>query len=383
MLWITAGLLLLLSLIRYSPADLRGPAKIPWIGVFFEPFADKSGQANENLIGPLGGLLGFLQFLLFGAAAALMPISLIWFGILKFALNYRLWPRVALGFGILLVSGAAWLHAADGPLKEWADSCHLNSPGGVVGNAVGGFIMVNLLGKVGTLIVTTSTYLIALILLVGQTPIHFAKSCAAQLWAFVMKRLQSRKEVSKSTAREEEYQAERQRQREQRKKERELARVNKEQAEAPDDGQAMLPLKDNPVPQIIDASQRRTNEPIDRSAKPFERKKSGHQFLSTGDYPDYELPGFDLLDADDGNEAPETNRDELLQNQNIIIETLRAFGIEVTPGDITRGPTITRYEIYPSKGLRVSRIAQLEADLARATCAERINILAPIPGKDT
>jgi S-DNA-T family DNA segregation ATPase FtsK/SpoIIIE len=67
----------------------------------------------------------------------------------------------------------------------------------------------------------------------------------------------------------------------------------------------------------------------------------------------------------------------------MIIETLKAFGIEVTPGDITRGPTITRYEIYPSTGLRVSRIAQLEADIARATCAERINILAPIPGKDT
>jgi S-DNA-T family DNA segregation ATPase FtsK/SpoIIIE len=65
------------------------------------------------------------------------------------------------------------------------------------------------------------------------------------------------------------------------------------------------------------------------------------------------------------------------------VDTLKAFGIDVTPGDITRGPTITRYEIYPTTGLRVSRISQLEADLARATRAERINILAPIPGKDT
>ena len=50
---------------------------------------------------------------------------------------------------------------------------------------------------------------------------------------------------------------------------------------------------------------------------------------------------------------------------------------------ITRGPTITRYEVYPSMGLRVSRITQLEADLARATKAESINILAPVPGSDT
>ena len=59
------------------------------------------------------------------------------------------------------------------------------------------------------------------------------------------------------------------------------------------------------------------------------------------------------------------------------------FKVPVSAGDITRGPTITRYEIYPSKGLRVNRITALEADIARATKAERINILAPIPGKDT
>ena len=52
-------------------------------------------------------------------------------------------------------------------------------------------------------------------------------------------------------------------------------------------------------------------------------------------------------------------------------------------GDITKGPTITRYEVYPAKGVRVDKIVSLERDLARATRAERINILAPIPGKDT
>ena len=66
-----------------------------------------------------------------------------------------------------------------------------------------------------------------------------------------------------------------------------------------------------------------------------------------------------------------------------MIDTLAQFGIVVSPGDITRGPTITRYEVYPAKGVRVDRIVSLERDIARATRAERINILAPIPGKDT
>ncbi|MEY2575169.1 MAG: segregation ATPase FtsK/SpoIIIE, family, partial [Verrucomicrobiota bacterium] len=62
---------------------------------------------------------------------------------------------------------------------------------------------------------------------------------------------------------------------------------------------------------------------------------------------------------------------------------LGQFGIVVAAGDITKGPTITRYEVYPAKGVRVDKIVALERDLARATRAERINILAPIPGKDT
>ena len=69
--------------------------------------------------------------------------------------------------------------------------------------------------------------------------------------------------------------------------------------------------------------------------------------------------------------------------QSTILATLEEFGIEATAGDITYGPTITRYEVKPVKGVRVDRIANLERDIARATRAARINILAPIPGKDT
>ena len=66
-----------------------------------------------------------------------------------------------------------------------------------------------------------------------------------------------------------------------------------------------------------------------------------------------------------------------------ILETLAHFGIKANAGDITRGPTITRFEVYPDSGVRVDRITSLERDIARATRAQRINILAPIPGKDT
>ena len=382
-LWITGGVLLLLSLVKYSPADLRSPSGIPLIGGFLEPFADKSGASGENLIGPVGGLLGFLLILLFGAASYLVPVGFIWFGVVKFAFEHRIWPRTVMGFCVILLSGAAWLHAADFFFKEWAHGCHLHSPGGVIGNGIGGFVLMNLVGRTGTLLVTGAAYLVAMILLTGQQPIRFAKSCFRLSMNKFSAWRESRSEAGRAAAREAELLAERERQREERRKDREAAKAAAARSEQEADPQTMLPLRDTPPPQIIDASQRRASEQLMPGTKPFERKKTGHQFLSTGDYPDYELPGFDLLDAEEEEDAPEANRDELLSTQRVIIETLKAFSIEVTPGDITRGPTITRYEIYPSTGLRVSRISQLEADIARATCAERINILAPIPGKDT
>src|SRR5437868_13180532 len=97
----------------------------------------------------------------------------------------------------------------------------------------------------------------------------------------------------------------------------------------------------------------------------------------------YMLPSIDLLDEHDPEGRGGTDLSELEKVQEVLIETLGQFGIAVAAGDITKGPTITRYEVYPAKGVRVDKIVSLERDLARATRAERINILAPIPGKDT
>ncbi len=100
-------------------------------------------------------------------------------------------------------------------------------------------------------------------------------------------------------------------------------------------------------------------------------------------FANYELPEIDLLDTADTQGRVVADPAELQRVQTQIVDTLEQFGIRVSPGDITKGPTITRYEVYPAKGVRVDKIVSLERDLARATRAERINILAPIPGKDT
>ena len=365
---ICVGLLAFLSVISFTTSDL--PADwADWTEIF--------GKENHNLIGGLGVALGFIQVALFGAAGYIVPVALIWFGIAKLVFDARLWPRTMIGFIVLTLSGATFMHAWHG-----GDRLDISRhAGGVTGHLLGNYLFLPLLNRLGTMLLLGAAYLVALILLTGQKPVGFIKGCGRML-ANLITRLREKRQQSQVEASKEDLRAtERERERERRRKEREAAKAA---AEVPADPQQELPLRETPAPQIIDSSQRRIEAPKP-GERPFERKPKpeGHLSLSTVGFEDYDLPGFDLLDPVAENEAPEANRDELLATQRIIVETLRAFGIEVTPGDITRGPTITRYEIYPSTGLRVSRISQLEADLARATCAERINILAPIPGKDT
>jgi S-DNA-T family DNA segregation ATPase FtsK/SpoIIIE len=372
--WMAGGLILLLSLLSYSPADLPD-----WR--MFGLFADDSEARGDNWLGPVGGILAFTQILIFGAAGWMLSIGFIWFGVMKLAFKGRLWPRMALGHAVALVAGAVFLHAAGMLFMDWVERCNLKGrPGGVIGQALGDSLLMPLIGKPGTIALAATAYLLGMIWLAGQTPADFAKGCHRLLKTKIDAWKQSRTEAGRAATREKELLGERERQREQRKIEREIARLKSAETDEP--GQKELAIRETPTPQIIDSSQRRASGVMEPGAKPFERKKPSHQSLSISGFQDYELPGFDLLD-DVEVEAEAANHAELLEIQTTIIETLKAFGIEVTPGDITRGPTITRYEIYPSTGLRVSRISQLEADIARATCAERINILAPIPGKDT
>src|SRR5205823_14727743 len=73
------------------------------------------------------------------------------------------------------------------------------------------------------------------------------------------------------------------------------------------------------------------------------------------DAENYVLPSIDLLDEHDPEGRGGADPAELEQVQEVLIETLGQFGIAVAAGDITKGPTITRYEVYPAKGVRVDK----------------------------
>ncbi len=102
----------------------------------------------------------------------------------------------------------------------------------------------------------------------------------------------------------------------------------------------------------------------------------------TLDLRDYKYPTLSLLEAH-GSERIVQDANELENNKNQIIATLRNYAIEIQKIIATVGPTVTLYEIIPAAGVRISRIKNLEDDIALSLAALGIRIIAPIPGKGT
>ena len=107
-----------------------------------------------------------------------------------------------------------------------------------------------------------------------------------------------------------------------------------------------------------------------------------HDYDPTLDLSHYKLPSIDLLENHQV-ENTEVSSQELSENKNKIEQTLGNYGIQIDKISATIGPTITLYEIVPAAGVRISKIKNLEDDIALSLAALGIRIIAPIPGKGT
>jgi S-DNA-T family DNA segregation ATPase FtsK/SpoIIIE len=249
------------------------------------------------------------------------------------------------------------------------------------------------MGKIGSGILLGGIYVASLILMTGLRPIHLVqqtvsgtRAAFANLHDWRLHRklrkadIKGQLEISRRELAKQRRSIEKQ--------------LKKKGAPVPKPSAAFISpeeLADRPAPKVVDATAL-PEESIARK-KPSLAELRGSSSRSTSSAPGltgrawdpktYALPGLDLLAEHDPEGRGGADPAELQRVQQTLIDTLAQFGIAVAPGDITKGPTITRYEVYPAKGVRVDKIVSLERDLARATRAERINILAPIPGKDT
>ena len=106
------------------------------------------------------------------------------------------------------------------------------------------------------------------------------------------------------------------------------------------------------------------------------------EYDPTLDLPNYTIPGVDLL-KDYGASQSSVTKDELEANKNRIVQTLENYNIQIQNIKATIGPTVTLYEIIPAAGIRISKIKNLEDDIALSLSALGIRIIAPMPGKGT
>lgn len=123
-------------------------------------------------------------------------------------------------------------------------------------------------------------------------------------------------------------------------------------------------------------------EPVEEELAPAIKVAQMEPYDPILDLRDYKYPSLELLE-NHGSEKIVQDPAELENNKNQIINTLKNYDINIQRISATVGPTVTLYEIIPAAGVRISRIKNLEDDIALSLAALGIRIIAPIPGKGT
>lgn len=110
------------------------------------------------------------------------------------------------------------------------------------------------------------------------------------------------------------------------------------------------------------------------------KKEAEGQIEAAAQFEDFKLPPFDILQFSTRVNSQRLNKD-ITDNVKTLEETLENFGVKARVTQVSRGPSITRYEIQPAPGIKVSRIVNLADDIALSLAAPQVRIEAPIPGK--
>jgi len=160
------------------------------------------------------------------------------------------------------------------------------------------------------------------------------------------------------------------------------AKIEKAGAPAAETAETVKPAEPKPEPVITIADGFVPPAPASRP-RPAPRKPKPMTVASVPMIGNYQLPPMDFLQHADMTVKPTESKEELMANARMMQQTLAQFDIEVSLGDITKGPTITRYELHPAPGVKLEKITALSNNIAAALKAERIHILAPVPGKSS
>ncbi len=355
----TVGILWLLSLLTYSPAD----------PVLWFPHSSAQ-QVPDNAVGLVGSTLAFSLLKMVGGGSFVVPLLFVGFG-LTVLWSERLHVSLVglLGSLLAILSVSALLHLQASPLVT-ADTFGMNT-GGLVGQGLSE-VLGTYFAATGAMIILGAMVLVAFLLLVPLSLGQMARgmiALGAGLW--------ERMAASLLAMKEREWWA-----RDAEPKKNKSIRINRELAARGGIGSLGLGILE---------SSKGLKTPSETNLALLEAQprlaltdQTDHDYLvrkTVGEA--YQMPSpEDLLDTHAARAAHQT--DSVLKSQSdILVQTLGSFGIEGSVTDVHPGPVITMYEFAPGPGIKVARIVTLADDLAMALKALKVRVVAPLPNKST
>ena len=338
-LLVAASLLTLVSLASYDPSD---PSFL---------HSGTSGVPVRNATGWLGAHLAAALFGLAGAAALLLPPGLLWLGVRAFSST-----RPA-RLDLLQVSGTTLGIVGCTLLLAFLQQEALLP--GLRGEPLGGLLGAELLrllrpalGRLGLILVVGTALLLAAVLCTRLSLVALSLALADAV-GFAGRGVRALFGLARA---------------------------------APPVDRSREPAVEMPPPpapaESISLPAQAVAAPEPTSPLPIPRGHDSPQEILPGLAPEagYAPPPLSLLDPPEP-VAAGPSAEEHRQNAEILVKTLRDFGVETRVADVSPGPVITRYEVEPGPGIKINRIVSLADDLALALRAMSVRVVAPIPGK--
>jgi len=348
------GAIVLLSLVSYTPDDLRIYTSLPHI-------------PPHNFIRIFGALFSGMMFFLFGYASFVFPLFILAWSITKFLgkVPPKLILKVSSTVILALVISALFF------LGNWAETAKFER-GGMLGHAISVFLM-RYFGKIGAAVILVTLGILSVLISTEflltpyfVTLTELLRGSVTSFRELFAKRRLSKLKERPSWGRKKEVAPE--------------TRVEKEAKVLSKDKVWQTAL--NKVPEIKIAPT--AVRPRERTAQPQESSLRTSRESPAKDSAswDFELPQLSLLDAPPPIEERKIKED-LEGNSRILEDTLRDFNIEAKVVRVERGPVVTLYELQPAPGVKINKISGLSDDIALVMKALSVRVVAPLPGRGT
>ncbi len=344
---------------------LHADAKRSLILVFLLTFGLLSMLGFFDAAGLLGHWIDMGIGSLFGYGKWLLPILLFTLaGLMLFRKTTTAKEAVKyVGLIVIYLTILALIHLFMGDdAKSYLKVAEAGEGGGYLGYAVAtGFFV--LAGKAAAAILLFALFIAGLIMAFNVSLIGFLEGSLGKVISLFSRRESEDGEVASGEIGDEEEETDNEGEEEETDEEVEaLQEHNISHVEFPDE-------EDEELPDEIEEDDEEVDEEVETAPiKKKRRRRSRYAWL---------MPSPELLESN-GEKAV---GGDIEQNKSIIQKTLKYFGVDVIPGEVKEGPTVTQYTFTPALGVKISRITTLNNDLALALAKHPIRIEAPIPGK--